>query len=142
MSVFTTKDFWLQTLERAIKTFCQTVLGAVGVTAVAIQEIPWTVVLATAATTTVLSILTSVASSGVGDRNSPSVIPVQVEAPAPEVVAVETTSAPVVTGFAASLPEPQLVSPLLTGGVVNDIEASRDPANDLTANTNIVRGEN
>lgn len=138
MSVFTTKDFWLQTLERAIKTFCQTVLGAVGVTAVAIQEIPWTVVLATAATTTVLSVLTSIASSGIGDRNTPSVVPVTVpelSVTPVEAVSVETVAVTPET-FIAPLPL------LQTGGVVNNKAASVDPANDLTQNTNIVRGEN
>ena len=65
--IYTTKDFWEQTLERAIKTFAQTVIAAVGVTAVAIDQVPWRVVLLTAATATVLSVLTSIASSGIGD---------------------------------------------------------------------------
>lgn len=131
--IYTTKDFWEQTLERAIKTFAQTVIAAVGVTAVAIDQVPWRVVLLTAATATVLSVLTSIASSGIGDRNSPSVAPVhnQEEDPS-ETVTDVSVPIPAETTSAAVLP---------TGGVVNNIAAATDPKNIYQVeNPNIVLG--
>ena len=58
-----TKEFWLDLLERALKTFAQTLVAVIPVGAV-LWEIPWTDGLGIAATATVISVLTSIASGG------------------------------------------------------------------------------
>lgn len=68
----------LPALERAVKTFAQTILGLVvvdGIVDVASVQANWKTLLATAAVTTVLSLLTSAASAGFGPSGSPSLVP-------------------------------------------------------------------
>lgn len=80
MTVLTSKIFWLRSLERAIKTFIQTFVALVGDTATfGVIDADWKQALAAAATTTVLSFLTSLASSLTGDSESPSLIENKVE---------------------------------------------------------------
>ena len=57
-----TAAFWKGAAERAIKTFAQALLAGL-VISVPIGELPWLVALGTAATATVLSLLTSIASA-------------------------------------------------------------------------------
>lgn len=54
------KDFWIAAGHRAIRTFCQAAIGAIG-TAVVLEEVKWVQVLSAAALAAVLSLLTSVA---------------------------------------------------------------------------------
>lgn len=69
-----TADFWKRAGERAVKTFAQSLVASLGVgAAVPIWELGWSEALGIAATATVLSALTSVASLGVGDPDDPSV---------------------------------------------------------------------
>lgn len=56
-----TKDFWKCAGIRALRTFCQSVVALVGTDAVNILDIEWPVVLGIAATTALLSFLTSIA---------------------------------------------------------------------------------
>lgn len=76
MSVLTNAVFLKDTAERAIKTFAQTLLGAVGAGAVlpAVTEIDWTQGAAIGATAAIVSILTSIVSSGIGNNGSASVV--------------------------------------------------------------------
>ena len=69
-----TLTFWKRTAERAVKTVAQTALATMGTTAVAITSLDWGQIAAISATGGVLSILTSVASSGIGDPESPSLV--------------------------------------------------------------------
>lgn len=72
--MFTT-EFWKSTAERAIKTFAQTLVAIIGVNvAVPIWQIGWQEVLGVAATATVLSVLTSIASIGSGKVGTPSLV--------------------------------------------------------------------
>lgn len=67
MSVYTRKDFWTATAERAIKTCAQSLITLIGTEAVGILDLDWAQILSVAGTMTLLSILTSVASGPVGD---------------------------------------------------------------------------
>ncbi|EEI16251.1 holin [Corynebacterium lipophiloflavum] len=72
--MFTT-SFWASTLERAVKTFAQTLVAIIGVNAaVPIWQVGWQEVLGVAATATVMSVLTSVASIGAGKVGTPSLV--------------------------------------------------------------------
>lgn len=53
-------DFWKAAGIRALKTFCQTAIAAIGTTAL-IEEVNWLVVGSSAALAAILSILTSIA---------------------------------------------------------------------------------
>ena len=63
-----TKDFWKCAGIRALRTFCQSVVALVGTDAVNILDIEWPVVLGIAATTALLSFLTSIA-TGLPESN-------------------------------------------------------------------------
>lgn len=69
----TSKIFWLDTAERAVKTFAQS-LVAVLVVGVPVWEIHWAGALGTALTATIMSVLTSIASSGAGDPTTASAV--------------------------------------------------------------------
>jgi hypothetical protein len=64
--------FWLASGERAIKTLAQTLVALIGTNAVGVMDLDWAQILGVAATATVLSILTSVASNGLGTNVGPS----------------------------------------------------------------------
>ncbi|MFP3156021.1 holin [Lachnospiraceae bacterium ZAX-1] len=66
------KTFVLQTAERAIKTAAQSMIASIGTTSL-IGDLQWGIVLSTTGMAVVLSILTSIASSGIGD-STPSLI--------------------------------------------------------------------
>ena len=56
----TSADFWKAAGIRALKTFCQTAIAAIGTTAL-IEQVNWLVVGSAAALAAILSILTSIA---------------------------------------------------------------------------------
>lgn len=58
-----TAEFWIDAAERAVKTFAQALLAVLTV-GVPIWDNPWTDSLGIAATATVISVLTSIASGG------------------------------------------------------------------------------
>lgn len=64
-----TKAFWLDVAERAVKTFAQALLATVAV-GTPIFDLAWTQGLGIAATATVISVLTSIASYGVGEKGT------------------------------------------------------------------------
>lgn len=64
--------FWLASGERAVKTLAQTLVALIGTNAVGVMDLDWAQILGVAATATVLSILTSVASNGLGANVGPS----------------------------------------------------------------------
>lgn len=55
-----TKDFWIASLIRAIRTVCQTAVATIG-TAMVLSEVPWLYVISASALSGLLSILTSIA---------------------------------------------------------------------------------
>lgn len=62
-------------LERAVKTFAQTLLALLAADAVNVLEVPWSAVLPVALGAAMISVLTSVASAPFGDSASPSLVP-------------------------------------------------------------------
>jgi len=74
------KYFWISTLERAVKTFAQAVLLVfTGDTLYNIINVNWPEALGLGATGALISVLTSVVSSTVGEKNSPSLVSGQEE---------------------------------------------------------------
>lgn len=66
--IFTT-FFWKDTAERALRTFAQSILAVLAV-GVPIWNIDWTEGLGIALTATAFSILTALASRGIGDDSA------------------------------------------------------------------------
>lgn len=69
------KVFLLSTAERAVKTFAQSLLAVLlGSGAFDLFTADWKAIVATAATATVISVLTSIASLGAGPSGSASLV--------------------------------------------------------------------
>lgn len=90
--------FWLASAERAVKTFAQTLVALIGTEMVGIHTLEWGMMLSTALTATVLSLLTSLASANLGKNPGPSLVDesthpdtvvVEVEVPAPKKAAAK-----------------------------------------------------
>lgn len=64
--MFTDKKFWPSALERAIKTFAQTLAALIGANAVNVTSLDWLELGGISATAAVVSLLTSIASYNVG----------------------------------------------------------------------------
>ncbi|GAB3596216.1 hypothetical protein GCM10027446_22730 [Angustibacter peucedani] len=60
------RAFWAATGERAVKTFAQTLAALLAATGTGVLDVGWTSALSVAATASVVSLLSSVASGGVG----------------------------------------------------------------------------
>lgn len=71
-----TASFWLQALERAIKTFAQAAVALLTADGIGVAEIEWGGTAAAAGLAALVSILTSLAGAGVGAPDSPSLVPV------------------------------------------------------------------
>lgn len=67
------RQFWQDTAERAIKTAAQAIL-AVFVAGVTILSVDWVDTLAIGATAALVSVLTSIASAGIRDPESASLV--------------------------------------------------------------------
>ena len=97
-SYLSNRMFWLSTLERAIKTLCQTALAGLTVTQGAGtfgldgRAADWHTVCWMSLSAAVLSVLTSVSSGPAGERNTPSLVATAAGAAVP---APAGTAAPV-----------------------------------------------
>ncbi len=69
-----TATFWLDTLERAVKTAAQTLLALVGVNVTDVASLNWQEMAITTAVSTGLSVLTSIVSSGIGEPGTASLL--------------------------------------------------------------------
>ncbi|QNQ90707.1 holin [Corynebacterium poyangense] len=69
-----TKQFGIDLAERAIKTFAQALIATIAV-GTPIFAIDWQSGIGVAATAAVLSILTSIGSAGIGDRDTAAMLP-------------------------------------------------------------------
>ena len=67
------KRFWIDTVERAVKTAAQTAIAAIG-TSTVLGGIDWVVVASTIGVATTLSLLTSIASNGITGNNNASLV--------------------------------------------------------------------
>lgn len=75
ISYLLTKKFWAETLERASKTFAQTLGGLlVGDAATSALSVNWEGGLVASGVAALASVLTSVASGKVGPEDSPSLV--------------------------------------------------------------------
>lgn len=69
-----TGRFWRAAGERALRTFAQALLGALGAGLVLTDAAQWRAALITAAGATLASVLTSIVASNVGDSESPALV--------------------------------------------------------------------
>lgn len=72
MSIWTS-SFWKAAAERAVRTLAQSMIAVLAVGQTNILTVDWQSALAVAATATVLSLLTSIVASGVGNTG-PSLV--------------------------------------------------------------------
>lgn len=68
------KQFWKETVERAIKTAAQTAVALIGTELVGIMELDWVQITSVSAVAALLSVLTSVGSDPVGKTGTPSLV--------------------------------------------------------------------
>ncbi|MGH3697465.1 MAG: holin [Pseudonocardiaceae bacterium] len=78
-----TSQFWLLSLERAIKTFAQSLLAILSANGIELLEVSWGSALATAGAAALLSVLMSMTSAPVGEPNSPNLLPTAPQPTAP-----------------------------------------------------------
>lgn len=69
------KAFWVDAGERAVRTFAQALIAAIAAGLVITDAAAWGFALLTAVVAALVSLLTSVAGSAVGDPDSPSILP-------------------------------------------------------------------
>jgi hypothetical protein len=69
-----TKKFWLHTGERALKTAAQTAAGLMSANGLGLLDVDWKALASVAGLSFVYSVLTSVASAGGGDSETPSLV--------------------------------------------------------------------
>lgn len=69
-----TKRFLREIIERAVKTFAQTLAAVLTAGAVDLLSVPWAGALSAAGMAALLSVLTSVGSAQWGDEETPSLV--------------------------------------------------------------------
>jgi hypothetical protein len=82
MTMFTA-TFWKSAAERAIKTVAQALIAVIAATTFDWFTADWQAIAGTAATAGVLSLLSSIASAGIGDKGSTSLLTLPVTATVP-----------------------------------------------------------
>jgi hypothetical protein len=82
MTMFTA-TFWKSAAERAIKTVAQALIAVLAATTFDWFTADWQAIAGTAATAGVLSLLSSIASAGIGDKGSTSLLTLPVTATVP-----------------------------------------------------------
>ena len=65
-----TLDFWKDTAERAVKTFAQAVVALLTAGATTILDVDWTQAASVGGLAALVSVLTSIASTGIGDHHT------------------------------------------------------------------------
>jgi hypothetical protein len=82
MTMFTA-TFWKSAAERAIKTVAQALIAVLAATTFDWFTADWQAIAGTAVTAGVLSLLSSIASAGIGDKGTASLMPQPVHATIP-----------------------------------------------------------
>jgi hypothetical protein len=70
-----TAMFWRSTTERAVKSFAQSLAALLSASGLGLFDANWIKALSTAGMVALLSVLTSLASTKIGDSESPSALP-------------------------------------------------------------------
>jgi hypothetical protein len=70
-----TQYFWKATLERAVKSFAQSLLALLSAQQLGLFDVDWVTTSSTAGMVALLSVLTSLASTQVGNAQDPSALP-------------------------------------------------------------------
>lgn len=70
----TTREFWINTAERAIRTWAQAFLALSGATAFNVLTADWQAIVGVSTGAAVLSVATSIVASGVGDKGTASLV--------------------------------------------------------------------
>ncbi len=73
MSFLNDRRFWIQSAERAVKTFAQTAVATITANATGLLDADWTTTASVSGLAALVSLLTSVGSGYVGD-DSPSAV--------------------------------------------------------------------
>lgn len=68
------KEFIKDVIERAVKTFCQVMLGFIGVDGIALGDINWGKAVSIAGAAALASVLTSIASYNIGNKGTASIV--------------------------------------------------------------------
>jgi hypothetical protein len=69
-----TASFWTAAVERAVKTAAQALVALLGAEGLGLHTAPWGTAVSIAGLAAVLSVLTSIASAGAGDPDTPSLV--------------------------------------------------------------------
>jgi hypothetical protein len=85
-----TQYFWRATFERAVKSFAQSLLALLSAQQIGVLDVRWVTTFSTAGMVALLSVLTSLASSQVGNAQDPSVLS---SAPPPQADPARTAAA-------------------------------------------------
>nr|DAV09906.1 MAG TPA: holin [Caudoviricetes sp.] len=72
MSALTSKSFWADAIERAVRTVAQSLLALLTVNGISLYTIDWEKMLSAAVLAGAISLLTSIAASGSGDKGTAS----------------------------------------------------------------------
>lgn len=67
-----TRNFWIDTFERAVKTFAQTAVAGIGANAMGVLEVDWIAMVSVAGLAAAVSVLTSVASAPLSVKGTAS----------------------------------------------------------------------
>ncbi|MFV0411122.1 MAG: holin [Paracoccus sp. (in: a-proteobacteria)] len=74
MSFLAEKPFWIQSIERAVKTVAQTAVATITANATGLLDADWLTVGSVSGLAGLVSLLTSIGSGYVGDDDSPSLV--------------------------------------------------------------------
>ncbi len=68
--------YWLDVLDRAARTFCQTAAGVLAANAIGVLDVDWQAVASVSATAALASLMSSIGARGFGyDRTTASIVP-------------------------------------------------------------------
>lgn len=69
-----TATFWLDTLERVVRTVAQVLLGTMGASQIALDELDWQLIGWSVLGAAIVAVLTAILASGIGEPGTASVL--------------------------------------------------------------------